>query len=54
SSHFPLPPALVALAGQHIALEILAAHIAWVKRSKEIAGLIVGNSLLRDDITELP
>ncbi|GJU86493.1 retrotransposon protein, putative, ty1-copia subclass [Tanacetum coccineum] len=40
SSHFPLPPALVALAGQHIALEILAAHIAWVKRSKEIAGLM--------------
>ncbi|GJZ04495.1 hypothetical protein Tco_0537770 [Tanacetum coccineum] len=43
--HFPLPPALVALAGQHIALEILAAHIAWVKRSKELLDSLLGISL---------
>ncbi|GJS54478.1 zinc finger, CCHC-type containing protein [Tanacetum coccineum] len=37
----PLPPALVAPAGQHVAPEILAAHTAWVKGSKEIAGLML-------------
>ncbi|GJX70938.1 retrotransposon protein, putative, ty1-copia subclass [Tanacetum coccineum] len=37
----PLPPAPVALAGQHVAPEILAAHTAWVKGSKEIAGLML-------------
>ncbi|GJS27037.1 hypothetical protein Tco_0487657 [Tanacetum coccineum] len=33
-------PAHVAPAGQHVAPEILAAHTAWVKGSKEIAGLM--------------
>ncbi|GJR13105.1 hypothetical protein Tco_0795757 [Tanacetum coccineum] len=33
-----LPPAPVAHAGQQVAPEILAAHTAWVKGSKEIAG----------------
>ncbi|GJW99409.1 zinc finger, CCHC-type containing protein [Tanacetum coccineum] len=37
----PLPPALVAPAGQHVTPEILAAHTAWVKGSKEIAGLML-------------
>nr|GEX21144.1 zinc finger, CCHC-type [Tanacetum cinerariifolium] len=37
----PIPPALVAPAGQHVASEILAAHNAWIKGSKEIAGLMV-------------
>ncbi|GKC28318.1 hypothetical protein Tco_1035612 [Tanacetum coccineum] len=37
----PLPPAPVAPAGQHVAPEILAAHTAWVKGSKEIAGLML-------------
>nr|GEY76710.1 hypothetical protein [Tanacetum cinerariifolium] len=32
----PIPPALVAPAGQHVASEILAAHNAWIKGSKEI------------------
>ncbi|GJW17808.1 hypothetical protein Tco_0025244 [Tanacetum coccineum] len=32
----PLPHALVALVGQQVAPEILAAHTAWVKGSKEI------------------
>ncbi|GJW00095.1 retrotransposon protein, putative, ty1-copia subclass [Tanacetum coccineum] len=36
-----LPPAPVAPAGQHVAPEILAAHTAWVKGSKEIAGLML-------------
>nr|GFA13166.1 zinc finger, CCHC-type [Tanacetum cinerariifolium] len=36
-----IPPALVAHAGQQVAPEILAAHSAWVKRSKEIAGLML-------------
>nr|GEW45551.1 reverse transcriptase domain-containing protein [Tanacetum cinerariifolium] len=40
----PIPPALVVPAGQHVAPEILAAHNAWIKRSKEIAGLIAGAS----------
>ncbi|GJY15593.1 hypothetical protein Tco_0386015 [Tanacetum coccineum] len=39
----PLPPAPVALAGQHVAPEILVAHTAWVKGSKEIAGLRLMN-----------
>ncbi|GJS17826.1 retrotransposon protein, putative, ty1-copia subclass [Tanacetum coccineum] len=37
----PLPPAPVAPAGQQVAPEILAAHNAWVKGSKEIAGLML-------------
>nr|GEX13894.1 hypothetical protein [Tanacetum cinerariifolium] len=37
----PIPPALVALAGQHVAPEILVAHNAWIKGSKEIAGLML-------------
>ncbi|GJX50070.1 hypothetical protein Tco_0276915 [Tanacetum coccineum] len=37
----PLPPAPVAPAGQHVAPEILAAHTAWVKGSKKIAGLML-------------
>ncbi|GJW82903.1 zinc finger, CCHC-type containing protein [Tanacetum coccineum] len=37
----PLPPAPVAPAGQHVAPKILAAHTAWVKGSKEIAGLML-------------
>nr|GEW78030.1 retrotransposon protein, putative, Ty1-copia subclass [Tanacetum cinerariifolium] len=36
-----IPPAPVAPAGQHVAPEILAAHNAWIKGSKEIAGLIL-------------
>nr|GEU85155.1 hypothetical protein [Tanacetum cinerariifolium] len=37
----PIPPASIALAGQHVALEILAAHNAWIKGSKEIVGLML-------------
>nr|GEV79270.1 zinc finger, CCHC-type [Tanacetum cinerariifolium] len=37
----PIPPASVAPAGQHVAPEILAAHNAWIKGSKEIAGLML-------------
>nr|GEX99335.1 zinc finger, CCHC-type [Tanacetum cinerariifolium] len=37
----PIPPALVAPAGQHVAPEILAAHNDWIKGSKEIAGLML-------------
>nr|GEY45625.1 zinc finger, CCHC-type [Tanacetum cinerariifolium] len=37
----PIPPSLVAPAGQHVALEILAAHTAWIKGPKEIAGLML-------------
>nr|GEX06691.1 zinc finger, CCHC-type [Tanacetum cinerariifolium] len=37
----PIPPVPVALAGQQVAPEILAAHTAWVKGSKEIAGLML-------------
>nr|GFA46024.1 zinc finger, CCHC-type [Tanacetum cinerariifolium] len=36
-----IPPVPVAPAGQQIAPEILAAHTAWVKGSKEIAGLML-------------
>nr|GEW44297.1 hypothetical protein [Tanacetum cinerariifolium] len=32
----PIPPAPVALAGQHVAPEILADYTAWIKGSKEI------------------
>nr|GEX36241.1 zinc finger, CCHC-type [Tanacetum cinerariifolium] len=39
----PIPPALVVPAGQHVAPEILAAHNAWIKVSKEIAGLMLTN-----------
>nr|GEZ93051.1 hypothetical protein [Tanacetum cinerariifolium] len=37
----PISPASVAHAGQHVAPEILAAHNAWIKRSKEIVGLML-------------
>ncbi|GKD76724.1 zinc finger, CCHC-type containing protein, partial [Tanacetum coccineum] len=37
----PLPPAPVAPAGQHVAPEILAAHTAWVKGSKEVIFTLV-------------
>nr|GEU57217.1 hypothetical protein [Tanacetum cinerariifolium] len=37
----PIPPAHVAHAGQHVAPEILAAHTAWIKGSKEIVGLML-------------
>nr|GEV36589.1 hypothetical protein [Tanacetum cinerariifolium]GEY06927.1 hypothetical protein [Tanacetum cinerariifolium] len=37
----PIPPALVALVGQHVAPKILTAHIAWIKGSKEIVGLML-------------
>nr|GFC51879.1 zinc finger, CCHC-type [Tanacetum cinerariifolium] len=37
----PIPLAPVAPAGQHVAPEILAAHNAWIKGSKEIAGLML-------------
>nr|GEX50630.1 zinc finger, CCHC-type [Tanacetum cinerariifolium] len=37
----PIPPAPIAPAGQQVAPEILAAHAAWVKGSKEIAGLML-------------
>nr|GEY81812.1 retrotransposon protein, putative, Ty1-copia subclass [Tanacetum cinerariifolium] len=36
-----IPPAPVAPAGQHVAPEILVAHNAWIKGSKEIAGLML-------------
>nr|GEV41896.1 hypothetical protein [Tanacetum cinerariifolium] len=37
----PIPPASVAPAGQHVAPKILAAHNAWIKGSKQIAGLML-------------
>nr|GFA12555.1 hypothetical protein [Tanacetum cinerariifolium] len=37
----PIPHVPVAPAGQQVAPEILAAHSAWVKGSKEIAGLML-------------
>ncbi|GJR87485.1 hypothetical protein Tco_0211496 [Tanacetum coccineum] len=37
----PLPPVPVALKGQQVAPEIIAAHTAWIKGSKEIAGLML-------------
>nr|GFD52258.1 hypothetical protein [Tanacetum cinerariifolium] len=37
----PIPPAPVVLAGQHVAPEILTAHNAWIKGSKEIVGLML-------------
>nr|GEY73922.1 zinc finger, CCHC-type [Tanacetum cinerariifolium] len=37
----PIPPAPVAPAGQQVAPEILAAHNAWIKGPKEIAGLML-------------
>nr|GFD39191.1 hypothetical protein [Tanacetum cinerariifolium] len=36
-----IPPVPEAPEGQRFALEILAAHTAWVKGSKEIAGLML-------------
>nr|GEY16596.1 zinc finger, CCHC-type [Tanacetum cinerariifolium] len=41
STEQPIPPALVAPAGQRVAPEILAAHTAWIKGSKEIDGLML-------------
>nr|GEY25448.1 zinc finger, CCHC-type [Tanacetum cinerariifolium] len=41
TNNSPIPPAPVAPAGQQVAPEILAAHAAWVKGSKEIAGLML-------------
>nr|GEU77879.1 hypothetical protein [Tanacetum cinerariifolium] len=37
----PIPPTPMAPEGQQVAPEILAAHAAWVKGSKEIAGLML-------------
>nr|GEV24977.1 zinc finger, CCHC-type [Tanacetum cinerariifolium] len=37
----PIPFASVALAGQHVAPKILATYTAWIKGSKEIAGLML-------------
>nr|GEV17418.1 zinc finger, CCHC-type [Tanacetum cinerariifolium]GEV59696.1 zinc finger, CCHC-type [Tanacetum cinerariifolium] len=37
----PIPPAPVAPVGQHVAPEILAAHNAWIKGSKDIVGLML-------------
>nr|GEX37948.1 metallopeptidase, catalytic domain-containing protein [Tanacetum cinerariifolium] len=37
----PIPPAPVEPAGQQVAPEILGAHTAWIKGSKEIAGLML-------------
>ncbi|GJU97909.1 hypothetical protein Tco_1327180 [Tanacetum coccineum] len=37
----PIPPAPVAPEGQLVAPEITAAHTAWIKGSKEIAGLML-------------
>ncbi|GJZ88604.1 retrotransposon protein, putative, ty1-copia subclass [Tanacetum coccineum] len=37
----PLPPTPVASEGQQVAPEFIAAHIAWIKGSKEIAGLML-------------
>ncbi|GJT88329.1 zinc finger, CCHC-type containing protein [Tanacetum coccineum] len=37
----PIPPAPIPLEGQQVASEILAAHAAWIKGSKEIAGLML-------------
>ncbi|GJW72888.1 zinc finger, CCHC-type containing protein, partial [Tanacetum coccineum] len=37
----PLPLALVAPEGQQVALEIITAHNAWIKGSKEIDGLML-------------
>nr|GEV73211.1 hypothetical protein [Tanacetum cinerariifolium] len=37
----PIPPAPLALEGQQVAPEIIAAHTAWIKGSKEIVGLMI-------------
>ncbi|GKB66635.1 hypothetical protein Tco_0928047 [Tanacetum coccineum] len=37
----PLPPSPVAPEGQQVAPKIIAAHTAWIKGSKEIAGLML-------------
>nr|GFC73753.1 zinc finger, CCHC-type [Tanacetum cinerariifolium] len=39
----PIPPVPEAPEGQQVAPEIFAAHTAWVKGSKEIAGLMLMN-----------
>ncbi|GJT42752.1 zinc finger, CCHC-type containing protein [Tanacetum coccineum] len=41
SSHYLLPPALTSPEGEQVASEVLAAHTAWIKGSKEIAGLML-------------
>nr|GFC13166.1 zinc finger, CCHC-type [Tanacetum cinerariifolium] len=41
TNNSPIPPPPVAPEGQQVAPEILAAHAAWVKGSKEIAGLML-------------
>ncbi|GJY60726.1 retrotransposon protein, putative, ty1-copia subclass [Tanacetum coccineum] len=43
----PLPPAPVAPEGQQVAPEIIAAHTAWIKGSKEIDGLMLSMSFFR-------
>nr|GEZ91785.1 zinc finger, CCHC-type [Tanacetum cinerariifolium] len=37
----PIPHSLVAPKGQQVASEIIAAHAAWIKGSKEIVGLML-------------
>nr|GEW09431.1 hypothetical protein [Tanacetum cinerariifolium] len=37
----PIPPAPVALEGQQVAIEIIAAHTAWIKGLKKIDGLML-------------
>ncbi|GJY44307.1 zinc finger, CCHC-type containing protein [Tanacetum coccineum] len=37
----PIPPSPIPAEGQQVAPEILAAHAAWIKGSKEIAGLML-------------
>ncbi|GJS58162.1 hypothetical protein Tco_0652946 [Tanacetum coccineum] len=37
----PIPPAPVAPEGQQVAPKIIVAHAAWIKRSKEIVGLML-------------
>nr|GEU94996.1 hypothetical protein [Tanacetum cinerariifolium] len=41
AENLPIPPAPVAPKGQKVAPEIIVAHTAWIKGSKEIAGLMV-------------
>ncbi|GJZ03659.1 zinc finger, CCHC-type containing protein [Tanacetum coccineum] len=37
----PLPPALTSPEGEQVASEVIATHTAWIKGSKEIAGLML-------------
>nr|GEV19598.1 retrotransposon protein, putative, Ty1-copia subclass [Tanacetum cinerariifolium] len=41
AENLPIPPATVVFACQHVTLEILTANNAWIKGSKEIAGLML-------------